>query len=80
MHTDPPTYLYIFKRDTPRRPWKLVKKVPLPRHKALSPVSYRTPPDAGGTAEVWMVEADSEGAARARLGADPRANLRARVD
>ena len=70
MHTNLHTDLYIFRRDAPKRPWKLVKKVPLPRHKALSPVSYRTPPDADGTAEVWMVEADSEGAARAKLEAD----------
>lgn len=70
MHTDLHTSLYIFKRETPRRPWKLVKKVSLPRHKALLPVSYRTPPDAGGNAEVWMVEAASEQAARARLEAD----------
>ena len=63
MHTD----LYIFRRDAPRRLWKLVKKVPLPRQKALPPISYRTPPDAGGAAEVWMVEAASEQAARARL-------------
>lgn len=68
MHTD----LYIFRRDTPS-PWKLVKKISLPRQKALSPVSYRAPLGTGGTAEVWMVEAESEGAARARLGADLRA-------
>ena len=29
----------------------------------------------GGTAEVWMVEADSERAARARLEADLRAKM-----
>ena len=74
MHTNLHTDLYIFRRDAPRRPWKLVKKVSLPRHKALPPVSYRTP-DAGGAAEVWMVEADSEQAARARLEADLRAKM-----
>lgn len=68
MHTD----LYIFRRDAPSR-WKLVKKVSLPRQKTLSPVLYRAPPGAGGTAEIWMVEADSEQAARARLEADLRA-------
>ena len=69
LHTD----LYIFRRDAPRRPWKLVKKVPLPRQKQLPPVSYRTPPDAVGVAEVWMVEAASEEAARAQLEADIQA-------
>lgn len=67
MHTNSHTDLYIFKRDAPRRPWKLVKKVSLPRQKELPHISYRTPPDVSGAAEVWMVEAESEGAARARL-------------
>ena len=70
MHTNSHTDLYIFRRDAPRRPWKLVKKVPLPRQKELPHISYRTPPDVNGAAEVWMVEAESEGAARARLEAD----------
>ena len=72
MHTNLHTDLYIFRRDAPKQ-WKLVKKVPLPRQKTLSPVLYRTPPDVSGAAEVWMVEAESEGAARARLEQDLRA-------
>ena len=75
MHANSHTDLYIFRRDAPKQLWKLVKKVPLPRQKMLSPVSYRAPPGASGTAEVWMVEADSEGAARARLEADLRAKM-----
>lgn len=66
MHKD----LYIFRCDAPSQ-WKLVKKVSLPHQKALSPVSYRTP---AGAAEIWMVEADSEQAARARLEEGLRAN------
>lgn len=69
LHMD----LYIFRRDAPKRPWELVKKVPLPRPKEVPPISYRTALGTGGAAEVWMLEADSEQAARGRLEAKLRA-------
>ena len=68
--------LYIFRRDAPRQPWRLVKKVRLPARKKSPPTSYRTTLGADGSAEVSMVEAASEQEARGRL----EEGLRARTN
>lgn len=47
--------LYIFKRNPKRGTWDLIKTLALHEHD--TPVAYRT--SFYGTAEVWMIEADT---------------------